>query len=143
MIVFLSPIGGRLLFRGPSMTGAMTSTASPAMQKADLNAVSPDVHVVADNGYHGAGPTARVPQRRRRLDLDTGRYRRLSQNQKDVNTAPAPSGPPRSSTASRGSDPGQLSQVERAHLPECPKGGPFEQVFVGVRRLAFSARSRR
>jgi hypothetical protein len=31
----------------------------------------------------------RVPQRRRRLDPDTGRYRRLSRNQKDVNTAHA------------------------------------------------------
>jgi hypothetical protein len=44
---------------------------------------------VADTGYQGAGPTVRVPQRRRRLDPDTGRYRRLSQNQKDVNTAHA------------------------------------------------------
>jgi hypothetical protein len=44
------------------------------------------VRVVADNGYQGAGPTVQVPQRRR-LDRDTGRYRRLSQNQKDVNTA--------------------------------------------------------
>ncbi len=31
----------------------------------------------------------RVPQRRRRLDSDTGRYRRLSDNQKAVNTAHA------------------------------------------------------
>ena len=30
-----------------------------------------------------------VPQRRRRLDPDTGRYRRLSQSQKEVNTAHA------------------------------------------------------
>jgi hypothetical protein len=30
-----------------------------------------------------------VPQRRHRLDRDTGRYRRLSQNQKDVNTTHA------------------------------------------------------
>jgi hypothetical protein len=30
-----------------------------------------------------------VPQRRRRLDRDTGRYRRLSQNQEDVNAAHA------------------------------------------------------
>jgi len=30
-----------------------------------------------------------VPQRRRRLDPDTGRYRRLSANQKAVNTAHA------------------------------------------------------
>jgi IS5 family transposase len=47
------------------------------------------VHVVADNGYQGADPRVRVPQRRRRLDRETGRYRRLSQNQKDVNTAHA------------------------------------------------------
>jgi hypothetical protein len=47
------------------------------------------VHVVADNGYQGAGPAVQVPQRRRRLDRETGRYRRLSQNQKDVNTAHA------------------------------------------------------
>jgi hypothetical protein len=31
----------------------------------------------------------RVPQRRRRLDPDTGHYRRLSGNQKAVNTAHA------------------------------------------------------
>ena len=31
----------------------------------------------------------RVPQRRRRLDLDTGRYPRLSRSQKQVNTAHA------------------------------------------------------
>ena len=31
----------------------------------------------------------RVPQRRRRLDLDTGRYLRLSRSQKQVNTAHA------------------------------------------------------
>jgi DDE superfamily endonuclease len=30
-----------------------------------------------------------VPQRRRRLDPDTGRYRRLSDNQRDVNAAHA------------------------------------------------------
>jgi hypothetical protein len=37
------------------------------------------VHVLADNGYQGAGPMVQVPQRRRRLDPETGRYRRLSQ----------------------------------------------------------------
>lgn len=30
-----------------------------------------------------------VPQRRRRIDPDTGRYRRLSRVQKEINTAPA------------------------------------------------------
>jgi hypothetical protein len=45
--------------------------------------------VVADSGDQGAGPTVQVPQRRRRLDRETGCYRRLSQNRKDVNTAHA------------------------------------------------------
>ena len=43
---------------------------------------------VADTAYQGGGPAVRVPQRRRRLDPDTGRYRRLSQSQ-EVNTAHA------------------------------------------------------
>jgi hypothetical protein len=48
------------------------------------------VSVVADTGYLKA-PARRcgVPQRRRRLDSDTGHYRRLSRNQNDVNTAHA------------------------------------------------------
>jgi hypothetical protein len=37
-----------------------------------------DIPAVADAAYQGAGPTVAVPQRRRRLDPDTGRYRRLS-----------------------------------------------------------------
>jgi hypothetical protein len=45
------------------------------------------VRAIADNGYQGAGPTVQVPQRRRRLDRDIGRYRQLSRNQKDVNAA--------------------------------------------------------
>ncbi|MEU6700906.1 IS5/IS1182 family transposase, partial [Pseudonocardia sp. NPDC046786] len=43
--------------------------------------------------YQGGGPAVRVPQRCRRLDPDTGRYRRLSvaqaQAQKQVNVAHA------------------------------------------------------
>lgn len=35
------------------------------------------------------GPAIRVPQRRRRLDPDTGRYRRLSDSQKQVTAAHA------------------------------------------------------
>jgi hypothetical protein len=48
-----------------------------------------DIPAVADTAYQGGGPTVTVPQRRRRLDPDTGRDRRLSRNQKDVNTAHA------------------------------------------------------
>ena len=52
-----------------------------------LNAAG--VHTVADTAYQGGGPSVRTPQRRRRLDPGTGRYRRLSSNQKAVNTAHA------------------------------------------------------
>jgi hypothetical protein len=48
-----------------------------------------EVRVVADTAYQGGGPAIRVPQRRRRVDPDTGRFRRLSQNQKDLNAAHA------------------------------------------------------
>lgn len=47
------------------------------------------VRAVADTAYQGGGPAVRVPQRRRRLDPDTGRYRRLSRGQREVNTAHA------------------------------------------------------
>ena len=55
----------------------------------------------ADTAYHGAGPTVAVPQRRRRKDPDTGKFRTLSRNQKDVNTAPA-----------RGRGPGERANAE-------------------------------
>lgn len=48
-----------------------------------------EVDAVAHTAYEGGGPAVRVPQRRRRLDPDTGRYRRLSAAQKEVNTAHA------------------------------------------------------
>jgi hypothetical protein len=47
------------------------------------------VQVVADTAYQGGGPAITVPQRRHRLDSDTGRYRRLSTAQKQVNAAHA------------------------------------------------------
>jgi DDE superfamily endonuclease len=47
------------------------------------------VHTLADTAYPGGSPAIRVPQPSRRLDPDTGRYRPLSKNQKDVNTAHA------------------------------------------------------
>ena len=45
------------------------------------------ISTIADTAYQGGGPAVRVPQRRRRRDPDTGRYRRLSRSQKQVNTA--------------------------------------------------------
>jgi hypothetical protein len=44
LIVSLPPIGGPLTFGRRARLGHMTSTAAPVMQKADLDAVSPDVH---------------------------------------------------------------------------------------------------
>jgi hypothetical protein len=48
-----------------------------------------EIPAIADTAYQGAGPAVAVPQRRRHIDPDTGRYRRLSDNQKDVNAAHA------------------------------------------------------
>lgn len=45
------------------------------------------VRVIADNGYPGSG--FEVPQRRRPADPATGQRRRLSRNQKAVNSAHA------------------------------------------------------
>jgi hypothetical protein len=47
------------------------------------------IQAIADTAYQGGGAAIRVPQRRRRLDPDTGRYRPLSVSQKQVNTAHA------------------------------------------------------
>jgi IS5 family transposase len=45
------------------------------------------VKVIADNGYRGSG--FEVPQRRRPKDPETGKRRKLSRNQRDVNSAHA------------------------------------------------------
>jgi hypothetical protein len=47
------------------------------------------IDAVADTAYQGAGPAVAVPQRRRRINPDTGRYRPLSAAQKQVNAAHA------------------------------------------------------
>ncbi len=45
-----------------------------------------EITTLADTAYQDGGPAVRVPQRRRRIDPDTGRRRKLSRAQKDVNT---------------------------------------------------------
>jgi hypothetical protein len=80
---------GRLIWVSPALPGARHDIAA-AREHGLLDALTAaDVHVLADTAYQGAGPAVTVPQRRRRLDPDTGTYRPLSQNQKDVNTAHA------------------------------------------------------
>jgi DDE superfamily endonuclease len=51
--------------------------------------IDAEISAVADTAYQGAGPAVAVPQRRRHSDPDTGRCRRLSQDQKEVNAAHA------------------------------------------------------
>ncbi|NWJ74045.1 hypothetical protein HX744_26575 [Pseudonocardia sp. ICBG1122] len=65
-----------------------------------------EIPTAADTAHQGAGPTIAVPQRRRRNDPDTRRYRNLSRFQKDVNkthtaTAGRASGPTPNSRAGR------------------------------------------
>jgi len=85
----LADPAGRLIWVSPTLPGSRHDIAA-AREHGILDALdTTELSALADTGYQGAGPTVRVPQRRRRLDPDTGRYRPLSQNQKDVNTAHA------------------------------------------------------
>lgn len=80
---------GRLIWVSPALPGARHDIAA-AREHGLLDALTAaDLRVLADRGYQGAGPAVIVPQRRRRKDPDTGTFRPLSQNQKDVNTAHA------------------------------------------------------
>ena len=86
--VIADPIG-RLVWISPPLPGARHDMGA-AREHGIIDALTEaEVPAVADTAYQGAGPTVAVPQRRRRLDPDTGRYRRLSRNQKQVNTAHA------------------------------------------------------
>jgi len=80
---------GRLVWASPALPGARHDMGA-AREHGIIDALNAaGVHTVADTAYQGGGPAIRVPQRRRRLDPDTGRYRRLSRAQKQVNTAHA------------------------------------------------------
>jgi hypothetical protein len=69
----------------------LTKSEKPGASKTPANAShrisEPVAPTLADTGYQGSGPGIRVPQPRRRCDPDTGRCRRLSANQREVNTA--------------------------------------------------------
>ena len=69
---------GRLVWISPTLPGARHDMGA-AREHGIIDAlVDAGVHAVADTAYQGAGPAVAVPQRRRRLDPDTGRYRPLS-----------------------------------------------------------------
>jgi hypothetical protein len=80
---------GRLIWASPALPGARHDMGA-AREHGIIDAITAaGVREVADTAYQGGGPAVRVPQRRRRLDPDTGRYRRLSRAQREVNTAHA------------------------------------------------------
>lgn len=80
---------GRLVWASAALPGARHDMGA-AREHGIIDALNTaGVRAVADTAYQGGGPAVRVPQRRRRLDPDTGRYRRLSRAQKEVNTAHA------------------------------------------------------
>jgi len=85
----LADPAGRLIWVSAPLPGSRHDLGA-AREHGLLEAMdTAQLSVLADTAYQGAGPTVRVPQRRRRLDPDTGRYRPLSSNQKAVNTAHA------------------------------------------------------
>ncbi|ALE84760.1 transposase [Pseudonocardia sp. HH130629-09] len=80
---------GRLVWISPALPGARHDIAA-ARQHGIIDALADaGVQAIADTAYQGAGKHVVVPQRRRRLDRDTGRYRPLSAAQKEVNTTHA------------------------------------------------------
>ncbi len=86
--VIADPVG-RLVWISPALPGARHDMGA-AREHGTIDALTTaGITAVADTAYQGAGPTVRVPQRRRRIDIDTGRYRRLSSHQKAVNAAHA------------------------------------------------------
>jgi hypothetical protein len=80
---------GRLIWISPPLPGARHDIAA-AREHGILTALeNAGIQALGDTGYQGAGPSVTVPQRRRRKDPETGKYRPLSAAQKDVNTAHA------------------------------------------------------
>jgi DDE superfamily endonuclease len=67
---------GRLVWASPTLPGARHDMGA-AREHDIIDAITDaGVRAVADTACQGGGPAIRVPQRRRRLDPDTGRYRR-------------------------------------------------------------------
>jgi DDE superfamily endonuclease len=78
---------GRIVWASPALPGARHDMGA-AREHGILDALTAaGVRLIADNGYRGSGFA--IPQRRRSADPETGERRRLSRNQKAVNSAHA------------------------------------------------------
>ncbi|ANY05569.1 transposase family protein [Pseudonocardia sp. HH130630-07] len=78
---------GQLVWISPPLPGARHDIGA-AREHGIIDALTEHrIRAAADTAYQGAGPTVAVPHRRRRKDPDTGRFRPLSHNQREVNAA--------------------------------------------------------
>lgn len=80
---------GRLIWASPALSGAGHDMGAAREHGLIEYLNTASVPTLADTAYQGGGAAIRVPQRRRGLDRGTGRYRRLAQAQKEVNSAHA------------------------------------------------------
>ncbi len=62
----LADPAGRLIWASPALPGSRHNIAAPGEHDILDALAQAAICAVADTGYQGAGPTARVPQRRRR-----------------------------------------------------------------------------
>ena len=85
----LADPAGRLIWASPALPGARHDLGAARHHGIPEALAAAAVATIADTAYQGAGPAVQVPQRRRRRDPDTGRYRSLSAAQKQVNAAHA------------------------------------------------------
>lgn len=83
----LADPNGRLLWASPALPGARHDMGAAREHGVIAALRDAQVKVIADSGYRGAGFA--IPQRRRPADPETGERRRLSRNQKAVNSAHA------------------------------------------------------
>jgi hypothetical protein len=79
----------RLVLASPALPGARHDMGAAREHGLIHGPNNVGARVVADTAYQGGGPAIAVSQRRRPLDTDTARYRRLSENQKQCNAANA------------------------------------------------------
>jgi hypothetical protein len=85
----LADPAGRLVWASPALPGARHDMGAAREHGLIDSLNSGGIRAVADTAYQGGGPAIRVPQRRRRLEPGTNRYRPLSPAQKAVNAAHA------------------------------------------------------
>ena len=142
--VIADPIG-RLVWISPPLPGARHDMGA-AREHGIIDAIAAhEILAVADTAYQGAGPTVAVPQRRRRIDPDTGRYPKLSAFQKDVNTAHARQRGPgvATPTADRGlrlTGPDDSRRCRACTRPGL--GTPIQPWPCGLYKLAMAAKRR-